>query len=131
MIDIFQSKFKDEEEQEEMRKKCPLLMKLINNGIQHKYSECALVTLEDLDTGDAKWFLTSIVGNLKSNNLQDILCEQTLQTSKIVLEKTGKLCNELPATGPSKIKRFLRKSGKFLFYVTLALVSKNNTGKNY
>ncbi len=109
--------FNDDDYVEMMCDTWPLFMKLLQNGANDKYSEGALIKLEDIDTGDNKWFLTSIAGNLNFDSIEDLLCEQTMQAVRTVIEKTGELYDELSSKSPSKTKAFFKG---FLKGATLA-----------
>lgn len=62
----------------------------------------------DIDTGDHKWFIASVAGNLNFNSLEDLICDQTTQAVDTVISKTLELYNELSTKSPSKIKAFLK-----------------------
>lgn len=100
--------FDDEDYVETVCDTWPLFVKLLNNGLKDKYSEGALIKLEDIDTGDRKWFLASVAGNINFDSLEDLLCEQTMQAVRTVIKRTGELYNELSSKSPSKTKAFFR-----------------------
>ena len=86
----------------------PIFVNLLQNGLKDKYSEGALIKLEDIDTGDHKWFIASIAGNLNFDSIEDLLCDQTKQAVDTVITKTVELYNELSTKSPSKTKAFLK-----------------------
>lgn len=86
----------------------PLFARLLQNGVRDKYSEGALIKLEDIDTGDTKWFLASVAGNINFDSIEGLLCDRTMQVVRTVIEKTVELHNELSTKSPSKVKSFFK-----------------------
>lgn len=89
----------------------PILTSLLVNGVKDKYSEGALIKLEDLDNGDHKWFLASIAGNINFESFDNLFCDRTISTITTVKEKSIILLNELQTKKPNSIKHI----GKGLF----------------
>lgn len=106
----------------------PLFANLLNNGVKDKYSEGALIKMEDIDTGDNKWFLASIAGNLNFDSVEDLLCEKTLQAVRTVIERTGELYNELSSKSPSKSKAFFKGLLKGAAVVALIALGADSPG---
>lgn len=86
----------------------PIFVNLLKNELKDKYSEGALIKLEDIDTGDPKWFIASIAGNLNFDSIEDLLCDQTKLAVDTVIAKTVELYKELSTKSPSKTKAFLK-----------------------
>jgi hypothetical protein len=54
------------DEVEDLVEDFPAIGQLIVNSLTQTYSEAALLQMPDLDTGDLKWFVITIVGNLNT-----------------------------------------------------------------
>lgn len=105
----------------------PLFAQLLQNGARDKYSQGALIKLEDFDTGDVKWFLASVAGNLSFDDLGSLLSSEQMENAiKVVLDKTADLCNELTTKTPSNVKYFFKGMGQGL----LALLALGFGGVN-
>ncbi len=86
----------------------PDIVQLIANGIKDKYSEGALIKLEDFDTGDHKWFLASVAGNLDFEDIESITGERTQETIGLVLKKSIEVFQELTEKKPSAISQIAK-----------------------
>jgi hypothetical protein len=86
----------------------PSMQRLIKNGKNEKFSEGALIRDSDLDTGDATWFLLSIVGNQKIESVDGIFEGRSGETVQQVIKESVELLNELHTRSPSIIKALWR-----------------------
>ena len=68
----------------------PQLISLLNNGVKDKYTNGALIQLEDEDCGENKWFVAIVVGNLSSDGDDD----KVSTSIELVIEKTMALLTE-------------------------------------
>jgi hypothetical protein len=82
----------------------PTLANLMSCGLKDKYSNGALIRLEDEDCGDIKWFVASIAGNLSFDSMEEVFSPRMMETIRLVLEQTVELITELQERKPSKLK---------------------------
>jgi hypothetical protein len=64
----------------------PLVNELLDNGMAERYSASALTVLEDPDDATGKWFVASVVGNLPSLSVDDVLNDRLAETIVRVLD---------------------------------------------
>ena len=93
----------------------PDIAQLIANGIQDQYSEGALIKFEDFDTGDLKWFLASIAGNLDLEDIESLVSERTQETIGLVLKKSIEVFQELTEKKPSTIRQVAKGFSRGFF----------------
>jgi hypothetical protein len=80
----------------------PTLAEMLHNGIKDKYSNGALIKLEDADDGDTKWFMASIAGNISFESAESIFCDRTNEAMGVVWNRTITLLTELQERKPSQ-----------------------------
>jgi len=85
------------------------------NCLKDKYSEGALIKLEDFDTGDPKWFLASVAGNLDLEDIESIAGERTQETVGLVLNKSIELFQELNEKKPSMFRQIAKEFSRGFF----------------
>ncbi len=90
----------------------PFLSQLLYNGFKEKYSEGALIQLEDFDTGEPKWFLISVSGNVNLENPEQIFGNKTNKVAELVIEKSLELLQELNENEPNLVNLFLKKAAR-------------------
>lgn len=78
----------------------PLLAALLANGIKDKYSDGALIILEDFDDSENKWFVATTVDNLPLKKPEAIFGERTTTAIQLVFEKSMGLLKELSENKP-------------------------------
>ncbi len=96
----------DEDYVETMTETWPTLARLLANGINDRYSEGALIKLEDFDTGEPKWFLASVCGNLDFENIEEIFGDRTQEVTQLVIQQSLELLQELNENKPSILGAF-------------------------
>jgi hypothetical protein len=82
----------------------PTLTNLLANGINDKYSNGALIKLEDPDDGDSKWFVASVAGNIGFDSIDDLLCANTHSKISLVIEQSITLFTELDKKRPDTLR---------------------------
>ena len=98
----------DEDYSSTVRDTWPLLTQLLINGGNDRYSEGALIRAEDSDTGDTKWFLATVVGNI---DLDEMICDRTLEAAKRIIALAGDLHHEMEHKSPSTFKAIAKGIG--------------------
>ncbi len=116
----------DEDDWETIAETWPTLAKLLLNGANDRYSEGALIKLEDFDDGESKWYIASIAGNLDFDNIDDLLGDRTQKVSQLVILKSAELLTEMsenrPSIGRAIVKGITRGVGKGLLMAIGAAV---------
>jgi hypothetical protein len=79
----------------------PTLATLLSNGVNDKYRDGALIRLDDIDYGDAKWFVASVAGNVSFDSEESFFTERTVDTMQTVMSKSAELMVELRENKPS------------------------------
>lgn len=82
----------------------PKLGQLMVNGLEDRYSEGALIKLEDPDTGEPKWFVASVAGNLDLTDPADFFSERSQRAMRLVTEKSMELFAHLNENRPSILR---------------------------
>jgi hypothetical protein len=82
----------------------PNLITLLQNGVNDKYQNGALIKLEDQDCGENKWFLATVVGNMKIEKLDDFFNDKVVDAIKLINSKAIALFTELNDNEPSVLK---------------------------
>lgn len=107
--DVFDSilgEVEDEDDLDTIVATWPSLAQLLANGIKDKYSNGALIKLEDADTGEPKWFVASVAGNLNLESEEGLFNERTAEISQLVLTKSLELFVQLQENKPSLLRAF-------------------------
>jgi hypothetical protein len=73
----------------------PTLAELLANGLADRYSTGALIRLEDADTGEPKWFLATVAGNLDLANVADWVGPRTQPAQNLIVQRSLALAAEL------------------------------------
>lgn len=106
------------------RKAWPTLYQLIQDGVNDKYSNCALIKTSDFDDGDTKWFLATFVGNYSLDNDSENASERIQDAIKKVEEKALTLLTELSENSPKMFPVVMKSMWKdFLSGIILSLNS--------
>ncbi len=100
----FDELLSDEDSLETAVETWPTLGQLLVNGIEDRYSEGALIKLEDFDTGEPKWFLASICGNIDLEDMDSLFSERTAEATRVVVEKSLALFVDLNENKPSLLR---------------------------
>lgn len=81
----------------------------LDNGLNGKFKEGALIRLQDEDYGEEKWFISTIAGNLqKSEGIEDFLNqERIIDSMRTVIKGSLILLKELNENKPN--------TGKFIW----------------
>lgn len=98
---LFDDLFADEESLKVAVQTWNLLAQLLTNGLEERYSEGAMLRLEDYDTGETKWFLVSISGNIDFESVEGFFTPRTQEVTNLVMEKSLELLVELQEKTPS------------------------------
>lgn len=93
----------DDDALETVTQTWPTLAQLLANGIEDRYSQGALIVLEDPDCGEKKWFVASVAGNLDLGSLDGLFTEETQEVARLVIECSTALMGELQENQPSLI----------------------------
>jgi hypothetical protein len=101
---IFDELLSDEDSLETAVETWPALGQLLVNGIEDRYSDGALIKLEDFDTGEPKWFLASVCGNIDLEDIASVFSDRTAETTKVVVEKSLALFVDLNENKPSLLR---------------------------
>lgn len=114
----------DEDQLEIICDTWPTLATLFYNGIKDKYSNGALIILEDNDNGDKKWFVSAIAGNIDFDSMEGVFTPRMLESIGLVLSVSQKLVIELSDNKPNHIrhgaKNLVKNAGKVVVGVGLA-----------
>lgn len=86
----------------------PTIAQLIRNTLGKRYSQGALVQMEDFDDGEPKWFVVSVAGNLNLRSADDLFQERIVQVLSIVLDKSTTALLEIQNNKPSYTGTILR-----------------------
>jgi len=97
--------FFDDYSKSTLKNTWPTLYKLAKNGIDKKFSKGALNQLEDNDTGELKWFVLSVVGNIDFNNENLLLNPKINKAMDLVLFKSVKMLMEMESNRPTFAER--------------------------
>gem|GEM_PF-6205948 len=73
----------------------PSMKKLIKNGIEKNYNECALVRVSDFDNKTPIWLLLSTVENQKNSDLESIFDTKSIEIIKKIQDKSALLLAEI------------------------------------
>lgn len=96
-----------------------LFTQLLINGLEKRYSEGSLVKLEDFDTGEEKWFLVSVSGNLDFTSEESVFTPRTDEVTALVVEKSFALFAELLKKEPSTSSEIKSTVWNFIKNVTV------------
>ena len=91
----------DEDSMETVAETWPTLAALLVNGVKDRYSEAALIRLEDEDDGESKWFVATVVGNISFDDAENVFTPRTQESIRLIIEKTLSLFQELATREPS------------------------------
>ncbi|HXI12042.1 MAG TPA: hypothetical protein VNM92_05285 [Thermoanaerobaculia bacterium] len=96
----------------------PTLGQLLENGIAGRYSEGALLNIEDPDDGERKWVVGTVVGNLSVTSVEELeqvlLSDRMMQAYSVVLVSSFIGLEEL-ATRTISAKSKLKSYGRAMF----------------
>ena len=123
LFDSILGQVEDESDLETIVETWPSLAQLLANGIDDKYSGGALIKLEDADTGEPKWFVTSVAGNLDLEREDGLFNERTAEVSQLVLAKSLELFTQLQENKPSMLRAMGRGLAAGVGAVLLGAVS--------
>lgn len=87
----------------------PLTANLLANGIRDQYSQGALIRIPDYDTGDMKWFVATMVGNLNLQDWESFFSERTREAMQLVVGLSLQLLDELTTRQPDILTDFGRR----------------------
>lgn len=104
VFDTILGQVDDEDDLETIIETWPSLGELLANGINDKYSGGALIKLEDADTGEPKWFVASVAGNLNLESLDGLFNDRTAEVSQLVLSRSVELFVQLQENKPSVLR---------------------------
>ena len=117
---------------EDLAEDYPIIAALVLNAIAQRYSQCALIRMEDYDNGDMKWFMVTVAGNINADAPDDDTWTRLFEALDRVTTASFGVMNAIQ-DGPSTlqvvgrsvwrgIKRGLRDSVKISLEVTLDTV---------
>lgn len=86
----------------------PRFAQLLVNGMEDRYSQGALIRLEDADDGETKWFVASVLGNIDMSNLEEVFGDQGMRVAGKVMETTLEMMQELNEKEIDKVRAYGR-----------------------
>lgn len=98
----------DDDDISNIRDTYPTQAQVIRNSVGGRFSQGALVQMEDFDDGELKWFVISIAGNINISSADDLFEGRTADASKTVLDKSVTMLLEIQNNKPSYLKTILR-----------------------
>lgn len=83
----------------------PTFAVLLQNGVSDRYSEGALIQLEDPDCGETKWFVATVIGNIDPDKEEALIKEKINAATELVIGKAADLLVEVSEHKPHYIRQ--------------------------